>query len=116
MKGEDDPCKYTLPFQFQDENKDCLSEISFAAFEAELKQIGTEKAPQFQSSSKTQDDTEETASFTQMLKACVSATTPIFSEISADMCAMNKNQKVPLPPLYPGDVIKYACAKQAARI
>lgn len=29
---------------------------------------------------------------------------------------MDKNQKVPLPTLFPGDAIKYACAKQAERI
>ena len=41
---------------------------------------------------------------------------PIYSDKSMEMCAMDKNQKVPLPTLFPGDLIKYACAKQAERI
>ncbi len=42
--------------------------------------------------------------------------TAVSDERRMDMCAIDISQKVPLPPLFPGDVIKYACAKQAERI
>lgn len=41
---------------------------------------------------------------------------PLFAEMSLDICALDETQKVPLPALFPGDPIRYACAKQASRI
>ena len=41
---------------------------------------------------------------------------PFFTEWTMDTNILDPDQKVPLPILFPGDSIKYACAKQAERI